>query len=137
MAYNRNQKHRNQSDTNSKNFDSKKPHFKKRKKLTREDFQIPGCPTAVRVPEGDIGQALKRFKKMMKMTGIIDEYKDRRRYEKPSKQRYIERVRAEGMQKKNTKREISMDNNYVWEMRDMNAISRSTPVKRTRVSNNK
>ena len=52
MAYNRNQKHRNQSDTNARNHDSKKKHFKRRKRLTREDYQIPGCATGVKVPEG-------------------------------------------------------------------------------------
>ena len=54
MAYNRNQKHRNQSDTNARNHDSKKKHFKKRKRYTREDYQIPGCARGIKVPEGFI-----------------------------------------------------------------------------------
>ena len=67
MAYSRNQKHRNQSDTSTRNHDSKKKHFKKRKRLTREDYQIPGCARGIKVPEGSsIEMALKRFKKMMK-----------------------------------------------------------------------
>jgi ribosomal protein S21 len=114
MAYNRQQKHRNQSDTNSRNHDSKKPHFKKRKKLTREDFQVPGCARAVRVPDGDIGQALKRFKKMMKMTGIIDEFKDRRRYEKPSKAKYEARKRVAAITSMNDIRNIKRESKEVW-----------------------
>ena len=103
MAYNRNQKHRNQSDTNTRNHNSKKKHFKRKKRLTREDFQIPGQPRAVKVPDGNIEQALKRFKKMMKQTDVISELKERREYIKPSKKRYMARKRAEGMQKKATK----------------------------------
>ena len=71
MAYSRNQKHRNQSDTNTRNHNSKKKHFKRKKRLTREDFQIPGQPRAVKVPDGNIEQALKRFKKMMKQTDVL------------------------------------------------------------------
>ena len=66
MAYSRNQKHRNQSDTNVRNHNPKKKSFKRKKRLTREDFQIPGLPRAVKVPDGNIEQALRRFKKMMK-----------------------------------------------------------------------
>ena len=114
MAYNRNQKHRNQSDTNNRNHDSKKPHFKKRKRLTREDYQVPGNARAIRVPDGDIGQALKRFKKMMKMTGIIDEYKERRRYEKPSKVKYEALKKVKTMTSRNDKRAIERERKQVW-----------------------
>ena len=115
MAYNRQQKHRNQSDTNNRNHDSKKPHFKKRKKLTREDYQIPGCANAVRVPEGSsIDMALKRFKKMMKMTGIIDEFKERRRYEKPSKVKYEARKRVAAITSMNDIRNIKRESKEVW-----------------------
>ena len=114
MAYNRQQKHRNQSDTSTRNHDSKKPHFKKRKRLTREDYQVPGNARAVLVPNGDIGQALKRFKKMMKMTGIIDEYKERRRYEKPSKTKYEERKRVAAITSMNDIRDIKRESKQVW-----------------------
>ena len=114
MAYNRNQKHRNQSDTSTRNHDSKKPHFKKRKRLTREDYQVPGNAKAILVPDGDIGQALKRFKKMMKMTGILDEYKERRRYEKPSKAKYEARKRVAAITSMNDKRDIKRESKQVW-----------------------
>ena len=115
MAYSRNQKHRNQSDTSSRNHDSKKPHFKKRKKLTREDYQIPGCATGIKVPQGSsIDMALKRFKKMMKQTDIIGELKERRRYEKPSKLKYEARKRAKAIESKNTKHDIRRESKQCW-----------------------
>ena len=115
MAYNRQQKHRSQSDTSIRNHDSKKKHFKKRKRLTREDYQIPGCATGIKVPDGSsIDMALKRFKKMMKMTGIIDELKERRRYEKPSKLKYEARKRAAAIESKTTKRDIRRESKQCW-----------------------
>jgi len=114
MAYSRNQKHRNQSDTNTRNHDSKKKHFKRRKRLTREDFQIPGQPRAVKVPDGNIEQALRRFKKMMKQTDVITELKERREFIKPSKKRYMAKKRAAGIQRSQTKKEIRMGNKQVW-----------------------
>ena len=114
MAYTRNQKHRNQSDTNVRNHNNKKKHFRKRKRLTREDFQVPGCPRAVKVPDGNIEQALRRFKKMMKQTDVISELKERREYVKPSKKRYVERKRAAGIQSKRTKRAKAFEKKQVW-----------------------
>ena len=115
MAYNRNQKHRNQSDTNIRNHDSKKKHFKRKKRLTREDYQIPGCARGIKVPEGTpIEMALKRFKKMMKQTDVIGELKERRRYEKPSKLKYEARKRAKAIQSKTTKRDIKRESKQTW-----------------------
>ena len=115
MAYNRNQKHRNQSDTNTRNHNSKKKHFKHRKRLTREDYQIPGCARGIKVPEGSsIEMALKRFKKMMKQTDVIGELKDRRRYTKPSKLKYEARKRAKAIESKTTKRTIKREAKQVW-----------------------
>ena len=115
MAYNRQQKHRSQSETSIRNHDYKKKHFKKRKRLTREDYQIPGCATGIKVPDGSsIDMALKRFKKMMKMTGIIDELKERRRYEKPSKLKYEARKRAKAIESKTTKRDIRRESKQCW-----------------------
>tara|TARA_R110001583_G_scaffold27251_1_gene97618 strand:- start:186 stop:560 length:375 start_codon:yes stop_codon:yes gene_type:complete len=115
MAYNRNQKHRNQSDTSTRNHDSKKKHFKSRKRLTREDYQIPGCPTAVRVPEGSsIEQALKRFKKMMKQTDIIGQFREKKEYIKPSKRRYEELKRVKAITSMNDKRDIRRESKQVW-----------------------
>ena len=114
MAYNRNQKHRNQSDTSTRNYDSKKKHFKRRKRLTREDFQIPGCPTGVRVPNGDITQALRRFKKMMKQTDILGQLREKREFIKPSKKRYEELKKVKSLTSKNDIRNIAREKKQVW-----------------------
>tara|TARA_R110000737_G_scaffold100530_1_gene134456 strand:+ start:7608 stop:7985 length:378 start_codon:yes stop_codon:yes gene_type:complete len=116
MAYSRTQKHKNQSDTNSRNHDSNKKNFKRRKRLTRQDYQIEGRPLGVRVPEGSsIDQALQRFRKMMKMTGIIDEYKERRRYEKPAQVRKVKKERAVGLMKSEQKKiDRSNSNKTTW-----------------------
>ena len=115
MAYNRNQKHRNQSDTSTRNHDSKKKHFKHRKRLTREDYQIPGCPTGVKVPEGSsIEHALRRFKKMMKQTDILGQLREKREYIKPSKVRYEALKKVKGMTSRNDKRAIAREKKQVW-----------------------
>ena len=114
MAYNRNQKHRNQSDTSTRNYDSKKKHFKRRKRLTREDFQIPGCPTGVKVPDGDITQALRRFKKMMKQTDILGQLKEKRYFVKPSKKKYEANKRIAAITSMNDKRNIRREKKQVW-----------------------
>jgi small subunit ribosomal protein S21 len=116
MAYSRNQKHRNQSDTNARNHDYKKKNFKRRKRLTRQDYQIPGQPRGVKVPEGsNIEQALQRFRRMMKHTGIIQELKDKRYFVKPSLKRKVEKERAIGLQRKEQKRiDMDMSNNTCW-----------------------
>lgn len=115
MAYNRTQKHRNQSDTSTRNHDFKKKHFTQRPRLTREDYQIPGCPTGIKVPTGSsIEQALRRFKKMMKQTDILGQLRERREFIKPSKQRYEARKRSTGMERKNSLRSLEYDKNHVW-----------------------
>ena len=97
-------------------IDPKKKNFKRRKRLTRQDYQIEGQPLGVRVPEGSsIDQALQRFRKMMKMTGIIDEYKERRRYEKPAQVRKVQKERAVGMMKTEQKKiDRSNSNKTTW-----------------------
>ena len=115
MAYNRNQKHRNQSDTSTRNHDSKKKHFKHRKRLTREDYQIPGCPTGIKVPEGSsIEQALRRFKKMMKQTDVLGQLREKREFIKPSKKRYEHLKKVKSLTSKNDIRNIAREKKQVW-----------------------
>ena len=67
------------------------------------------------MPEGSsIDMALKRFKKMMKMTGVIDELKERRRYEKPSKVKYEARKRVAAITSMNDKRDIRRQSKQTW-----------------------
>lgn len=114
MAYTRNQKHRNQSDTNTRKYESAKSHYPRKKRLTREDYQVPGNARAILVPDGDINQALKRFRKMMKIAGIIDELKAKQRYEKPSKVKYEAKKRITAITSMNDIRNIKSESKYCW-----------------------
>jgi small subunit ribosomal protein S21 len=58
----------------------KKPY----KKVRREDMEIPGCYTGVRVVNGNIELALKTFKRKMKESEKLEELKARKEYLKPS-----------------------------------------------------
>ena len=77
---------------NEKKF--KKPY----KKIRREDMEIPGCYTGVKVVNGNIELALKTFKRKMKDSGKLEELKDRKEYIKPSavnRKKMQQAVRAE------------------------------------------
>ena len=58
----------------------KKPY----KKIRREDMEIPGCATGVKVVNGNIELALKAWKRKVKDSGKIEELKNRKEYIKPS-----------------------------------------------------
>lgn len=73
---------------------AKKPY----KKIRREDMEVPGCFTAVKVVNGNIELALKAFKRKLKDSGKIEELKDRKEYIKPSavkRKKMQQAVRAE------------------------------------------
>jgi len=68
------------------------------KKIRREDMEVPGCFTAVKVVNGNIELALKAFKRKLKDSGKIEELKDRKEYIKPSavkRKKMQQAVRAE------------------------------------------
>tara|TARA_B100000925_G_C21633416_1_gene314048 strand:+ start:14 stop:274 length:261 start_codon:yes stop_codon:yes gene_type:complete len=68
------------------------------KKIRREDMDVPGCATAVKVVNGNIELALKAFKRKLKDSGKIEELKDRKEYIKPSavkRKKMQQAVRAE------------------------------------------
>lgn len=68
------------------------------KKIRREDMEVPGCYTAVKVVNGNIELALKAFKRKLKDSGKIEELKDRKEYIKPSavkRKKMQQAVRAE------------------------------------------
>jgi len=84
-----------------KNNDFKKRPFKKRH--TRADFYISGCPDGVNVPDSEPGtleKALKYLKRQLKDSEKLLKYKDNQYYEKPSAARTIKMDRAKAMQKK-------------------------------------
>ena len=64
-----------------------KPRSRKSKKVRKEDMQVWGKPLAVRVVDGNIEQALRLFKRIVKESGNLQELKDRRYYTKPSEKR--------------------------------------------------
>lgn len=73
---------------------NKKPY----KKIRREDMDVPGCATAVKVVNGNIELALKVFKRKLKESGKIEELKARKEYIKPSavkRKKMQDAVRAE------------------------------------------
>jgi len=73
---------------------NKKPY----KKVKREDMDIPGCATGVKVVNGNIELALKVFKRKLKESGKIEELKERREYTKPTTKRRKQKkdaIRAE------------------------------------------
>jgi|TARA_Y100000289_G_C3787917_1_gene82552 small subunit ribosomal protein S21 len=61
--------------------DNKKRTYKK---IKREDMDIPGCATGVKVVNGNIELALKMWKRKVKDSGKIEELKNRKEYIKPS-----------------------------------------------------
>ena len=68
------------------------------KKIRREDIDIPGCATGVKVVNCNIELALKAFKRKLKDSGKIEELKDRKEYIKPSavkRKKMQQAVRAE------------------------------------------
>ena len=68
---------------------------KKNKKYI--DMNLPGFILGVRVPgpsKGDLEMALKKFKKIIKESGILLEVKERQEYLKPSVKKRKQRLQA-------------------------------------------
>jgi len=83
----------------------------------RSDFIIPGIPGGVKVPGptyGDLEKALKIFKRQIKDSEKLDEYKERRYFEGKSAKRVKKMDLAKAVQKKDTKRRNWQDKNYIW-----------------------
>jgi len=72
----------------------------------KTDFIIPGIPNGVNVPgptTGDLEKALKIFKRQVKESEILTEFKDRMEYTKPAvarRKKKKDAVRAEFMRLK-------------------------------------
>lgn len=87
MSYNRNQKH-------NKNFQRKpkqKPH------------QVFG--NKVIVIDGNVDQALRKLKKKISNSGLMQELRDREHYEKPTQKRKV----AKAMAKKREQKRVAKD----------------------------
>jgi len=70
----------------SKSHYQKGSQFKGKKKIKRrpEEYVIPGAPMGVKVLDGNIEAALRKFKKLVKESGVLFELKERREFSKPS-----------------------------------------------------
>lgn len=73
------------------------------KKQKAHQSVTPGNGLATTVIEGDISYALKTWKRKVKRSGILNELKDRREFEKPSVTRRKEKKRAIFYNVKNTR----------------------------------
>lgn len=92
----------------------------------RSDFIIPGVPGGVKVPgstPGDLEKALKIFKRQIKDSGKLDEYKERRYFEGNSAKRVKKMDYAKAMQKRETAKQKRHDKNHIWTViRDGKAV---------------
>jgi len=68
------------------------------KKQKAHQSVTPGNGLATTVVEGDISYALKTWKRKVKHSGILDDLKERREFEKPSVTRRKEIQRATFLQ---------------------------------------
>lgn len=55
---------------------------------------VPGCGNAVHVVDGDIGYAVKQFKRQIKKSGVLQKTFDRKEFTKPSVIARQQRARA-------------------------------------------
>lgn len=70
------------------------------KKQKAHQSVIPGNGLSTQVVESDISYALKTWKRKVKQSGILDELKDRKEFEKPSVSRRRQLIRAKFINKK-------------------------------------
>ncbi len=73
------------------------PRGTKKKKKKFVDMNLPGYTIGVRVPgntDRDLEMALRKFKKIVKDSGILEEYRDRQEYLKPSVKRRKQKLEA-------------------------------------------
>jgi len=114
MAYNRNQKHKSNSNS-YQNKDGKKRPF--RKKLGRYEFYVEGCPNAVRVPDaspGTLERALKYMKRQMKDANIMEEFRSRKEFIKPAQVRRVQKKEAIRKLSWETKKQKEAMKNHMW-----------------------
>jgi ribosomal protein S21 len=78
------------------------------KKQKQFESIIPGTPAGVKVvrsnDRADLSFALRKWKKMLKDAGTIEELKDRTTYEKPTMARHKQRERSKYLAQRATER---------------------------------
>ena len=76
-------------------------HSKKQKKEQKTGSQGGPYALGIKVVNGNIEGALKKFKTMIKDSGIMDEYKERQEFFKPSEKLRLQKQRAIRRREKN------------------------------------
>ena len=79
----------------SESYEHPMGEVKKKKKYV--DMNLPGYAIGVRVPgpsNGDLEMALRKFKTIVKEAGIIDEFRDRQEFIKPSVKKRKQKLQA-------------------------------------------
>lgn len=76
------------------------------KRLPRQEPGPKG--TLVEVRENNIGQAMRRLKKILQTEGVFKEMRDRRYYEKPS----LRRKKAKAAARKRWQKEVAKRENW-------------------------
>jgi len=118
MAYNRNQKHRNQNNQSSyKPGQGGKRKKQFRKKLGRYEFYVEGCPNAVKVPDaspGTLERALKYLKRQMKDADVVGQVRAKREYTKPSQVKRVKKQEAIRKLAWETKKQKEAEKNHMW-----------------------
>ena len=93
---------------------SRKPF---RKRLSRADFYLEGCPEGVKVPDSSLNsleRALKYLKRQLKDSDKIMKYKAKGEYIKPSTVRRRKKDEAIRMQRYKERQLARIDKGYVW-----------------------
>ena len=115
MAYNRNQKHKNQNSYQPGQGGKRKKQF--RKKLGRYEFYVEGCPNAVKVPDnspGTLERALKYLKRQMKDADVVGQVRAKREYIKPSQIKRVQKQEAIRKLAWETKKQKEAEKNHMW-----------------------
>jgi len=115
MAYNRNQKHKNQNSYQQGQGGKRKKQF--RKKLGRYEFYVEGCPNAVKVPDnspGTLERALKYLKRQMKDADVVGQVRAKREYIKPSQIKRVQKQEAIRKLAWETKKQKEAEKNHMW-----------------------
>ena len=92
-----------------------KRKFKKR--WSRQDFHVPGCPQGVKIPDssnGALEKGLRYLKRQMRDSDIIGRFKSKQEYIKPSRKRRIELDEAKRSQRWSRLMHEKNTGKYVW-----------------------
>ncbi len=102
------------------------------KKLPRrkDEYFIPG---GVKIPNPrELEIALRIFKRQQKEIGTLQELRDRRYFKKKSAEKREEKDKAINLQRRETRREIALNNAFICGFKDPNHTWKSRPRRKKR-----